>query len=153
MDDRVWIHNNHVLEVQMNSLTALLWMVMAWQQQNVAILPTCGPTSYGVCQIPSYQAPPFDVPPVEWRRLTLDANKESSSFVQGFAEGCTTDPNCISTTSGKFYEKTRTCADKSRFLLMDESGTWHCLALLNGSQGNLPDCVVGSHEPRCAGQP
>jgi hypothetical protein len=53
--------------------------------------------------------PPFDVPPVETQ-------------VPYNQSGVTNLPMPI-------YSERRSCADKSRFLLMSEDGKWHCLAL------------------------
>jgi hypothetical protein len=175
----------------MNSLGALLWMVMAWQQammgkncdynmtvpgkttcftsdsvtisgpvevrgdfatpsgewscvqyhDNITCFGPKGESPSGVCgpiapwavcipekQVKVQAAPPFDVPPVEI--------KTEITFYGNFGPGKTqlgTDPRYYVTSPNKnvneAVEYRRTCADKSRFLLMDESGTWHCLAL------------------------
>ena len=92
----------------MNALSALLWMVLAWQAHGASIAVTSQCVDWDGKPVPC--AAPFDVPPVQ-----TPTDEMVCVSVQGITLKCT--PRAYS------------CAEKSRFLLMDELGVWHCLAL------------------------
>ena len=78
---------------------------------------------------------PFDVPPKVINKWTppLPENWDGHETYENLScklQGAydTTDKMCI---DGKVYKSTisRTCEDKSRFLLMSEDNKWHCLNL------------------------
>jgi hypothetical protein len=75
--------------------------------------------------------PALDVPPLE-EKWVPPLPQKPDSIISGpgcavISEADTSNMLCI---GGKIYElvRRRTCADKSRFLLMSEDGKWHCIS-------------------------
>jgi len=87
--------------------------------------PSCSPVADDPLVVTEANPqPPFDVPPKEWD-TKFETGVEPIECNPPMPKG-----SYLSCGKPIFnYVHHRSCMDKSRFLLQNESGKWHCLAL------------------------